>query len=142
MIEEFQVRADLLLQGDIGKIIDSYQTPMWTRFRGDFFSIADRDEMWSVLVRQHLSQKARGVVAVKGVLADRQPLLHDRTRVTIDWTESCDAKRPDASRAYRIIYICRPKDGAHVITGFSLEETRPPAVRLKAPIFPPPCEDW
>lgn len=142
MIDAFQKRADLLLRGEIEPIIDSYQTPMWTRFRSEFYSIADRAEMWSILVRQHLSQKARGVVAVRGSFVAQEPLLHDRSRITIDWVESCAPNRPDASRSFRIVYVCRPTDGGHVITGFSLEETRPPAIGLHAPIFPPPCEDW
>lgn len=141
-MQAFQRRADLLLQGEIEQIVDAYATPMWTRFRGEFFSIADRAEMWSVLVRQHLSQKARGIVAIKGRVERQETLLHGRVRLTIDWAETAGPDQPDMSRDFRITYVYRPIGETHVITGFALEETRPPARPLKVAMFPPPCEDW
>jgi hypothetical protein len=138
----FQKRADLLLQGDIGSIIDAYATPMLAKFRDEFHQIADRDAMWAVLARQHLSQKARGITAIAGRLESQDLLLHDRMRLSILWQETGPKENPDAARDFRVVYICRTAGGALVITGMSVEETKAPAQGLRAPVFPPPCEDW
>jgi len=138
----FQRRAELILQGKIDQAVLDYQTPLWVKLRGQFYEIGDRDSMWQVLSRQHLSQKARGVESITGELEDVVRLAHGALQVKMHWREATDPKGEDAARWFRTVYVCRPAEEGFRITGLTVTETRPVPEDVRPKVFPPPCEDW
>ncbi len=142
LLSIFQHRADLILQGQIDEAVAGYVIPFWTRFRGTFYQITNPQDLWEALSRQHLSQKARGILRVTGELEGVAPLAQGGRQVTVHWKETCDMRAGDTARWYRTVYVCRPKDDTYKTIGLTLTETRPLPASFQPRVFPPPCEDW
>lgn len=142
ILPAFQNRADLILQGKIDQVADSYVTPLWTKFRGQFYKLENREQVWEMLSRQYLSQKSRGVMASYGTLEDVVRLAHGSLQVTIHWRERTNPKLDNAARSYRVTYVCRSSDDLRVV-GFTLTETQPIPQDVPTLKFPQDtCHGW
>ena len=142
LLPTFQRRADLILHGQIDLAVDGYMTPFWCRFRGQFFHIATREELWEMLSRQHLSQMARGIVRIVGEMEEAVSLAHGALRVTVHWQETSDTRGGDTARWFRTVYVCRQAQDALRVVGLTLTETRRVSEPFLPRVFPSPCEDW
>lgn len=132
----------MILTGQIDQAVEGYVTPFWCRFRGQFFHISTREDLWEMLSRQHLSQMARGIVSIQGELEDAVRLAHGAIRATVHWVETSDMRAGDTARWFRTIYVCRPVEETFRVVGLTLTETRAVPDMLLPRVFPPPCEDW
>jgi hypothetical protein len=142
LLSIFQHRTDLILRGQIDEAVAGYVIPFWSRFRGTFYQITNAQDLWEALSRQHLSQKARGILSVAGELEDVAALPHGAQQVTVHWTETCDMRAGDTARWYRTVYVCRTEDQTLKTIGLTVTETRAVPLPPLPKVFPPPCADW